>query len=373
MYDFVFTIGCFDKLHKGHINLLNSIKKQCKNLIIGIHDNYSIQKLKNITDIDPLENRIKNIEKYAFDIFVINNIDPTTAIKEYISKNFLNIEPIKIGPEKKNYKIISNISSYNGELFFIHDYPDKFKYLLEDNKIIIIRTDKKCGWGQNLIGYKNNWCFIRGNDNKKFPSIDYVKSIMPIKYIPYTSDISSSDLRNYKNKKVGLMNYLLQKVVNILNENDIPYYLDCGTLLGCIRENGLMKRDDDLDITIHLSLWNKLNAIDFNKYDLIRTRTLTGYPEKNDGNMISLKTKFSKFYCDIYTNPAFPLLDNIVLNGNNYSIPINSDLYLTQLYGNWRVPSKTHASTTFHRGNGLVRSEYSKYWDKNYKIFRCNM
>ena len=372
MFEFIFTIGCFDKLHKGHIKLLNSMKEQCKKLIIGIHDNDSIQKIKNITDIDPLDNRKKNIEKYAFDIFVINNIDPTNAIKEYISKNFLNLEPIIIGPSKKKNKTILNVS-YSGDLFFIHDYPDKFKYLLKGNNIIVTRTDKKRGWGQNLIGYKKNWCFMRGDDNKNFPSIDYIKSIMPIKYLKYTSDISASDLRDYKNKKVGLMNYLLQKVVKILNDNNIPYHLDCGTLLGCIRENGLMKKDSDIDVTTHLSLWDKLNAIDFGKYDLIRTRTYKGYPEKSSGNMISVKTKFSNIYCDIYTNPAFPQLDNIVLNGNNYSIPINSDLYLTQLYGNWRVPSKRHASTIYHRGNGLVKSEYSKHWNKNYKIFECNM
>jgi hypothetical protein len=132
-----------------------------------------------------------------------------------------------------------------------------------------------------------------------------------------------------------------------------------------------MINDTDIDVTIHISSWKKLNAIDFNKYDLVRTRTITVY--KNMGNMISVRPKFSNFYCDIYTNPAFPQLDKIVLNGNNYSIPINSDLYLTQLYGNWRVPSGKHASQIFHRGQGLVKSEYSKYWDKNYKIYNYNM
>jgi hypothetical protein len=29
----------------------------------------------------------------------------------------------------------------------------------------------------------------------------------------------------------------------------------------------------------------------------------------NNGNMISVKTEYSNFYCDIYTNPAFPQLD----------------------------------------------------------------
>ena len=78
-------------------------------------------------------------------------------------------------------------------------------------------------------------------------------------------------------------------------------------------------------------------------------------------------------YIDIYTNPAFPKLDNKILNGKNYNIPLNSELYLTQLYGNWKVPSNNHATTKYHRGNGLVFSKYFKYWDKKFKIFKCKM
>jgi cytidyltransferase-like protein len=305
--------------------------------------------------------------KYVISDSKINNI-----FNELLNNSKLyNLEAINIGSSTINSKVIN--STYRGKLFFMHEFHDTFKYSRKDDNIQITRTDKNSGWGQNLIGYKKNWCFVRGDDNTNFPSINYIKSIMPIKYLPYTKEISATELRNYKDNKVGLMNYLLQKVVKILNDNNIPYHLDCGTLLGCVRENGLMKKDSDIDVTTHLSYWDKLNAIDFTQYDLIRTRTYKGYPEKNNGNMISVKTNFSNIYCDIYTNPAFPQLDNIVLNGNNYSIPINSDLYLTQLYGNWRVPSKQHASTTYHRGNGLVKSEYSKYWDKNYKIFECNM
>ena len=74
-----------------------------------------------------------------------------------------------------------------------------------------------------------------------------------------------------KNSKLDLMNNLLHRVVDIMDENNIPYYLDCGTLLGCIRENGLMEKDTDVDISIHLSYWDKLNSIYFNTYGLERT------------------------------------------------------------------------------------------------------
>ena len=370
MIDYIFTIGCFDKLHKGHINLLETIRKNSKKFIIGLHDNNSISKIKNITNIDPYDIRKKNLEKYADDIFIIDNVDPTQAIKEYITNNFNEDNSyIYIGPSNTNTKVIKN--DYNKELYFFHNFKDKFKYSYQNGNIIITRTDSTGGWGQNLIAYKYNWCFCRADDNKNFPSIDYVKTLMPIKFLPYTNTISSTNLRNYRSNKIGLMNFLLQKTVDILNKHNIPYYLDCGTLLGCVRENSIMEKDTDVDITIHLSYWQKLNNIDFNKYDLIKTRTLSGFPDKIDGNMISVKTKFSNLYCDIYTNPAFPKLETKILNGIEYNIPENSDLYLQQLYGNWKIPSRRHADTQFHRGKGLVNSQYKKYWDQNYKIYNC--
>lgn len=374
MFEYIFTIGCFDKFHKGHIKLLKNMKEKTEKIIIGLHDNNSISKIKNITDIDSFDNRKKNLEKYAYDVFIIDDVDPTNAIKEYLNKTFCDSEhllSINIGSSDSNKKVISN--TYNGDLFFIHDYKDTFINHFKDNNIIITRTDKNSGWGQNLIGYKKNWCFIRADDNINFPSINYIKTIMPIKYLSYSNEISSTKIRDYKNNKTGIMNYILQTVVYILDKNDIPYYLDCGTLLGCIRENAIMEHDSDVDITIHLSYWDKLKSIDFNEYELIRTRTYNGFPEKEDGNMISVKTKFSDIYCDIYTNPAFPQLDNRILNGKNYCIPVNSELYLTQLYGKWQVKSDKHATTKYHRGKGLVNSEYSKYWDKNFEIFECLM
>ena len=274
------------------------------------------------------------------------------------------LESITIGPSQTNSKVIK--SQYTGNLFFIHKYKDTFNYCCKDNNIIVTRTDNNCGWGQNLIGYKKNWCFVRA-DNKKnnFPGIDFIKSIMPIQYIPYSNEISASKLRDFKNNKLGVMNYLLHKVVDIMNEKNIPYYLDCGTLLGCIRENGLMEKDTDIDVTIHLSYWDKLNGIDFNKYGLKRTRTRSC---KKKGYIISLKTEYSKLYCDIYANPAFPQLDTKILNGKSYNIPLNSDLYLTQLYGNWKIPSTKHADWPRLFYGNLINGPYSKYWDKDFEI-----
>jgi phosphorylcholine metabolism protein LicD len=43
---------------------------------------------------------------------------------------------------------------------------------------------------------------------------------------------------------------MLKDVCRILDENEIPYTLEGGTLLGIIRENRLLPWDNDMDLTI---------------------------------------------------------------------------------------------------------------------------
>jgi len=174
-------------------------------------------------------------------------------------------------------------------------------------------------------------------------------------------------------KKMNIFYKLLDTTCNTLGENKIAFYLDCGTLLGCIREGRILLHDTDIDLTIHLSEWDKLLSIDYLKYGLSVKRKSLGYPKYSGGNLISvyLQNESSEYYCDIYANPAFPLLTTAKINNKDYPVPKDPDLYLTQLYGNWRVPSSKNASTEFHRNNGLILSNYKKNWDLNYKIYPC--
>lgn len=59
--------------------------------------------------------------------------------------------------------------------------------------------------------------------------------------------------------------YILKKVVDLCEKNDIKYFLHYGTLLGSIRHQGFIPWDDDIDITMKRNDYNLFLDIAKNK------------------------------------------------------------------------------------------------------------
>ena len=80
----VFTNGCFDLLHKGHVDLLTVASKYGDKLIVGINSDESVKKLKG--EDRPVENqktRKKNLLKikYVDDVYIFEESTPLNIIK----------------------------------------------------------------------------------------------------------------------------------------------------------------------------------------------------------------------------------------------------------------------------------------------------
>jgi cytidyltransferase-like protein len=68
----------------------------------------------------------------------------------------------------------------------------------------------------------------------------------------------------------------LKLITSELDKNNIPYWIDCGTLLGAYRESDFIEHDGDIDISVNIDHINivtdifknleKLNLIDITKY-----------------------------------------------------------------------------------------------------------
>tara|TARA_Y200000002_G_C22402555_1_gene546291 strand:+ start:87 stop:545 length:459 start_codon:yes stop_codon:yes gene_type:complete len=83
----VFTNGCFDLLHKGHIDLLTRASKYGDKLIVGINSDESVKKIKG--DNRPIQDqktRQKNLLdlKFVDDVYIFEESTPLKMIKSIL-------------------------------------------------------------------------------------------------------------------------------------------------------------------------------------------------------------------------------------------------------------------------------------------------
>ena len=124
----VFTNGCFDLLHKGHLHLLNKAKKHGDILIVAVNTDNSVKKLKgNSRPVDSLENRIKKLSQLAevnyivsfseeTPLRIIQKIKPEKLVKggDYLPENIIGKEfanEVIIIPLLKGFSTTSQIKN----------------------------------------------------------------------------------------------------------------------------------------------------------------------------------------------------------------------------------------------------------------------
>ncbi|NIM90273.1 MAG: D-glycero-beta-D-manno-heptose 1-phosphate adenylyltransferase [Candidatus Aminicenantes bacterium] len=72
----VFTNGCFDILHRGHVHLFREAKKLGDVLLVAVNDDASVKKIKGASrPVFPLEERLEVLE-------AIEDIDYLTSFSE---------------------------------------------------------------------------------------------------------------------------------------------------------------------------------------------------------------------------------------------------------------------------------------------------
>jgi len=122
---------------------------------------------------------------------------------------------------------------------------------------------------------------------------------------------------------------LLQTTIDILEEFNINHFLISGTLLGYIRHNDFIPWDDDIDLLVDESIWDKLNDISekysnlnifrkiHHKYDSIKFCFSNGIeiPENQSvlewkENSVSKDNKYCWPFIDIFVYEMGPGLHN---------------------------------------------------------------
>ncbi len=124
----VFTNGCFDIIHAGHIHLLRQAKLMGKKLIVGLNSDLSIRRLKGKSrPINGQNDRLLILSaiRYVDDVIIFEEDDPLNLIKrvkpdilvkgsDYSAKNIIGADyVISNGGIVKTVDIVEGRSTSN--------------------------------------------------------------------------------------------------------------------------------------------------------------------------------------------------------------------------------------------------------------------
>ena len=98
--------------------------------------------------------------------------------------------------------------------------------------------------------------------------------------------------------------YLLGRVIaRVFKENDLPYWVTGGTLLGCVRHKGMIPWDDDIDISVMETHEQKLDQMRdiLLQNQLVLTETFFGYRlhHQTESKALSETAKYAMPFCDV--------------------------------------------------------------------------
>ena len=123
----LFTNGCFDILHSGHIDFLTECRKRCDIFILGLNSDDSIKKNKgNKRPIIPLQQRIYNLKSLKIIDFVV-------VFEEKTPSSILeSLRPTILAKGDKDYtldEIVGKEYAERTELISTTEYYDTTKII----------------------------------------------------------------------------------------------------------------------------------------------------------------------------------------------------------------------------------------------------
>tara|TARA_B100001248_G_scaffold258348_1_gene242339 strand:- start:852 stop:1265 length:414 start_codon:yes stop_codon:yes gene_type:complete len=114
----VFTNGCFDILHQGHLDLLNNARKYGDRLVVGINSDESIKRLKGsrrpINNQDFRSNLLLSL-KCIDKVLIFNEDTPINLIMS------INPDILIKGGDYKKIEVVGSkyVSSYGGKTIIL--------------------------------------------------------------------------------------------------------------------------------------------------------------------------------------------------------------------------------------------------------------
>ena len=146
------------------------------------------------------------------------------------------------------------------------------------------------------------------------------------------------------NNSVQKENLLILK--EFLESQKIRYYIDCGTLLGAVRDKNFIKGDTDVDIMVSKVGIQHIRS----KMFVLEKLGFISFRNSRDSMSMSLlrKGEYIDFYT-FWTNIPFELIKYPFL-GTTFPIPKYYEEYLTESYVIWKTPSPDKGPGNWEKG-----------------------
>lgn len=125
----VFTNGCFDLLHKGHVTYLEMARAQGELLIVALNSDESVRRLKGLErPLNPLEDRLEVIA-------ALESVDYVTWFEEDTPLDLIRLlrpKTLVKGGDWKPDQIVGSqdVISWGGEVKSLHYVPGRSTTLL---------------------------------------------------------------------------------------------------------------------------------------------------------------------------------------------------------------------------------------------------
>ncbi len=181
--------------------------------------------------------------------------------------------------------------------------------------------------------------------------------------------ISKENIKLHDSNNHSRMKRMLLFTIDQLQKNNIPFWLDAGTLLGIYRDGDLIAWDYDADISIPAEYSDQVTALKYTFFPqyIVRKRPIFSRWIPGETRVVKVKTTWEKllqvnFHIDLFcvykVDDKYRWVDSGVLKqvdakffntqdyvqweGRKIPIPAHSEEYLSLRYGNWRIPYKNY-------------------------------
>lgn len=177
------------------------------------------------------------------------------------------------------------------------------------------------------------------------------KSVLKLSALPFNDEITYNFATD-----------LLLDIISLFNKNNIFYFLDFGTLLGIVRDNGIICWDDDIDLSILESETEmvleilkgmetgttkmEIKVVRNNKDEITNFKLLIGNSKKGikmfeiDIFIVRFKDNLAKQLMSSVPMLYFSQNEIVKWLEVDVRVPYRYEKYLEILYGDWKIPRK---------------------------------